>query len=182
MVRSERGRGSTFEVYLPLVTAPAASRAADLRPAPRSMRGTETVLIVDDEESLVRVARRILEGEGYTTLTAVAPAAALALADELQGPLHLLFTDVVMPGMSGPQLAAAITARHPETRVLYGSGYADDAVLREAVRDHAAVLLGKPYGARELLGRVRAILDRPDDSPDPAPDLDGGASGGRPPG
>jgi two-component system, cell cycle sensor histidine kinase and response regulator CckA len=158
-VESRPGHGSTFHVLLPLMDS--ASRPAEsasvVAAAPR---GSETILIVDDEEALVRVARRMLESAGYLTLTATSGEEALRLVEQLGGPLHLLLTDVVMPGMGGPELATRVRARHPETRVLFTSGYADDVALRDAIQEREQLLLPKPYDTHELRRMVREALDR----------------------
>ncbi len=158
-VESTPGHGSTFHVYLPLIDG--AARAVEspsvVAAAPR---GSETILIVDDEEALVRVARRMLESAGYLTLTATSGEEALRLLDRLGGPLHLLLTDVVMPGMGGPELATRVLARHPETRVLFTSGYADDVALRDAIQERAQLLLPKPYDTNGLRRMVREALDQ----------------------
>jgi signal transduction histidine kinase/ActR/RegA family two-component response regulator len=157
-VASEPGRGSTFQVYLPTAGADvSASRAPNgLADSPG---GDETILIVDDEDSLVGVTKRMLDAVGYVTLTATNGPEALRLVQARPAPIHLLVTDVVMPGMSGPELAARLAATHPETRVLFTSGYADDGRLREALEDRSAMLLGKPYSASELRRVVRDVLD-----------------------
>lgn len=158
-VDSTLGRGSTFSVYLPL-----SARAPDReeRPATASVvpRGSETILIVDDEEALVRVAKRMLDSAGYVTLIATSGDEALRLAERVGGPLHLLITDVVMPRMGGRELAARVLALHPETRVIFTSGYADDVALRDAVHGRAETLLAKPYATGDLRRVVRETLDQ----------------------
>ena len=158
-VSSTPGQGTTFRLYLPRVeeaagVTPSADGASDMP------RGTETILVVDDEEALLRVAKRMLDAAGYTTLVASSGPEALRLAEQLDRPLHLLFTDVVMPGMSGPELAARLKVCHPETRVLYTSGYSDNSVLRDAVQDRTAMLIGKPYAPNELHRKIREVLGR----------------------
>jgi two-component system, cell cycle sensor histidine kinase and response regulator CckA len=158
-VESAPGQGSTFHVYLPLMEG--ASRPVESAPVGTAdPRGSETILIVDDEEALVRVARRMLEAAGYLVLTATSGEEALRLVGQLGGPLHLLLTDVVMPGMGGPELASRVLARHPETRVLFTSGYADDVALRDAIHEREQLLLPKPYDTHELRRMVREALDQ----------------------
>jgi two-component system, cell cycle sensor histidine kinase and response regulator CckA len=158
-VESTPGHGSTFHVYLPLMEG--AIRPVDSAPALAAVpRGSETILIVDDEEALVRVAKRMLESAGYLTLTATSGDEALRLAEHLGGPLHLLVTDVVMPGMGGPELATRLLARHPEARVLFTSGYPDDIALRDAIKERTEQLLAKPYATHELRRMVREVLDQ----------------------
>ena len=157
-VTSALGVGSTFHVYLPRAYAvrpsPARGSATALPPG-----GDETILVVDDEPALVRVAVRILAGAGYRTLGATGSEEALRLVETLTTPLHLLLTDVIMPGLSGPQLAQRVTALHPETRVLYASGYANDPLLGLDSVGNAAVLVAKPYSGLTLLTSVREMLD-----------------------
>ena len=158
-VSSTPGQGTTFRLYLPRVeeaagVTPSADGASDMP------RGTETILVVDDEEALLRVAKRMLDAAGYRTLVASSGPEALRLAEQLDRPLHLLFTDVVMPGMSGPELAARLKVCHPETRVLYTSGYSDNSVLRDAVQGRTAMLIGKPYAPNELHRKIREVLGR----------------------
>lgn len=157
-VTSTLGAGATFHVYLPLAGASRGSPARGSA-APSMPGGNETILVVDDEPALVRVATRMLAGVGYDTLGATGGEEALRLVETLTNPLHLLLTDVVMPGLSGPQLAQRVTALHPETRVLYVSGYANDPLLRLDSAADAAALVAKPYSGLTLLTRVREVLD-----------------------
>ena len=111
---------------------------------------------------LCRLAARILRSAGYTVLTAGSAEDALLTLERQDRPVHLLFTDVVLPGMNGRELATRVVAAHPDVKVLYTSGYTDDAVLRLRVRDEATHFLGKPYTAAQLTQRVREALDRRD--------------------
>jgi CheY-like chemotaxis protein len=157
-VYSEPGRGTTFKIYLPEVDAPteAASLAATELPP-----GTETVLLVEDAEAVRAVARQVLERQGYTVLEAPQGNAALAIAAAHAGPIHLLLTDVVMPGLSGRQVADDLKRLRPDTRVLYTSGYTDDAVVRHGVLEAGIAYLQKPFTAASLTRKVRATLDGP---------------------
>src|SRR5216110_717282 len=129
-VYSEPGRGTTFKVYLPRVDAPAEAGAAA---TPGDLpRGTEMVLIVEDAAAVRAVMRHVLERQGYAVLEASNAAAALELAAGHPAPIHLLLTDVIMPGLSGRQLADRLAALRPDTQVLYASGYTDDAGVRHA--------------------------------------------------
>jgi len=156
-VYSELGKGTTFKIYLPRVE----EVAQEDQPARSAMpvHGTETVLIVEDEEAVRRVARRILESAGYTVLTAANPGEALLLLERHQEPVHLMLSDVVMPGMSGRDLAARIADIRPQIRILYMSGYTDDAILQRGVLDHAMHFIPKPYTPAELQRKVREVLD-----------------------
>ncbi|MBI5017518.1 MAG: response regulator [Deltaproteobacteria bacterium] len=155
---SEPGHGTAFKIYLPPVEgAPESLRARDTCTA--APRGTETVLVVEDETPVRALVRAVLSGLGYTVLEAPGPEEALRVADGHSGPLHLLLTDVVMPGMGGPRLAEAVTVRRPAVKVLYMSGYLDDAVVRHGVLDRGTRFLQKPFTTRALGRKVREVLD-----------------------
>ena len=161
-VVSGPGEGSTFRVLLPL----AASDTPDSRPVPRvggltaTLGGSETILLAEDEPMVRDLAIRVLEGLGYRVLVGKDGSEALAVADGLRERIHLLLTDVVMPGLSGPELAQRLVAERPGLAVLYVSGYAPDSeALAEALRSGAA-FLPKPYNPADLAREVRATLDR----------------------
>lgn len=143
-----------FRVYLPSAAAPA---HAGTTPG-RLDDGHETILLVDDEEAVRRVTSRTLSRRGYTVLEASSPHAALACADG-HVTVDLLLTDVVMPEMSGPALALALRAQQPALKVLFMSGYVDDAMATAGVEQIPHALLVKPFSARELAERVRQTLD-----------------------
>ncbi len=159
-VESTPGQGTTFEIFFPRADAPAAAAApsADTRPA----RGSETVLLVEDDAAVRRLAEATLERAGYRVLTAASGADALRLAagrgasDEA---IDLVITDVVMPGMPGPALAQRLEAAHPGIRVLYMSGYADDTMARHGVSEERVSFLAKPFAPDALTRRVREVLD-----------------------
>jgi len=156
-VYSEPGQGTTFKIYLPRVNeAPPASRKA---PAVTSLLGTETILLTEDAPALRAAARQILERYGYTVLEVPSSKEALTLAHSCPGPIHLLLTDVVMPGMSGRELAERFTAQRPEVKVLFMSGYTDDAVVRHGVLRPGTAYLQKPFTPETLGRRVREALD-----------------------
>jgi two-component system, cell cycle sensor histidine kinase and response regulator CckA len=156
-VYSEPGQGTTFKIYLPRVDeAPTARQEARTT---TSLLGTETILLTEDAPALRAAAHQILERYGYTVLDAPSSGAALALAGSCPGPIHLLLTDVVMPGMSGRELAEQFTARRPGVRVLYMSGYTDDAVVRHGVLRPGVAYLQKPFTPDVLARKVREILD-----------------------
>jgi CheY-like chemotaxis protein len=158
-VYSEPGQGTSFKVYLPQVDAAPEARAAALDvPAPR---GTETVLLVEDAAAVRTVTKQALERHGYTVLEAPNGAAALRLAEKHRGPIHLLLTDVVMPAVSGRQLAEQLAAVRPDMKVLYASGYADDAVVRHGIVESKAAYLQKPFTPDTLARKVRVVLDSP---------------------
>ncbi|MBW2455110.1 MAG: response regulator, partial [Deltaproteobacteria bacterium] len=153
-VDSEPGVGTLFEVYYPRATGDVAAEDSEEGVAPA--RGSETILLAEDEDMVRTLAKRILERQGYHVLDASTPEAALQLAADHDGLIHLLLTDVVMPGMSGRELSAAIRDGRPELRVLYMSGYADTDMPEDEVA--AAAFLAKPFTVDELLHKVRDVL------------------------
>jgi two-component system, cell cycle sensor histidine kinase and response regulator CckA len=158
-VASELGQGSTFTVYLPHVDeSPAASSAA---PEPGSLtpRGTETILLAEDDAGVRKIVRETLARAGYTVLDAQDGGEALRLAGMYAGTIALLITDVVMPEVNGRDLATRLVGERPSVRVLYMSGYTDDAALRRAIAEGSSTYLKKPFGPELLLRRVRAALD-----------------------
>ncbi len=160
-VNSEPGQGSSFKVYLP--RAASDLQAPEPPSAARAERrgGAETVLVLEDEPALRELVRTLLEGAGYTVLVADGIAASLALVERHPSPIHLLLTDVVMPGLSGPEAAARLLAVRPEARVLYMSGYAGDPIGRRGMLPAGAALLLKPFTAASLLRMVQEVLDAP---------------------
>jgi CheY-like chemotaxis protein len=156
---SEPGHGATFKVYLPRVDAADLPTAATVVVAPP--RGTETVLLVEDAEALRPLIHEILEAAGYQVIDCADPADAMVRAGSLAGPLDLVLTDVIMPGMSGPDLVKALRASRPDVKALFMSGYTDDAIGRHGVLAPGIHFLQKPFTADRLLGAVRAALDAP---------------------
>jgi CheY-like chemotaxis protein len=155
---SEPGRGTTFRIYLPRIDAvPEAPRAAEHRVPPP--RGTETILVAEDDEAIRNLARRILESGGYTVIARRDGGEALAASDAHAGPVHLLITDVVMQTMGGTDLAASLVARRPGTRVLYMSGYSDETIVYHGGLAPDAPYLEKPFAPDQLLRKVREVLD-----------------------
>jgi nitrogen-specific signal transduction histidine kinase/CheY-like chemotaxis protein len=160
-VYSEPGEGTVFRVYLPRhgSTVPAPGREGSGAVSARLPGGSETVLLVEDEATVRELMRVTLERQGYHVLIADSGEQAIAVAVAHRGPLHLLVTDVVMPGMRGPDLAARMGASHPGLRILFMSGYADDAVLRDAVGQGHHAYLQKPFTREALLLKAREVLD-----------------------
>jgi PAS domain S-box-containing protein len=157
-VYSELGHGSVFKVYLPQVDeAVHQSRSSEL--APRLDPGTETVLIVEDEESVRALTRTLLEEAGYTVIEASNGRDALAVAGRYSGPIHLLMTDVVMPGMNGPTLAENLAVTYPSMKVLCMSGYTGTFANFSGLVDRGMMLLQKPFTRDALLGKVREVLE-----------------------
>ncbi|MBI4877675.1 MAG: PAS domain S-box protein [Acidobacteria bacterium] len=158
-VRSEPGKGTTFRIYLP--RAEAGPAKPDAAPPPMELHGSETILVVEDQADVRRLATRVLEAHGYTTLQAGSGAEALQLVRDHAGPIHLLLTDVVMPGMNGRELAGELTPRRPEMKVLLMSGYSESVVARRGVLDPGFTLLAKPFTSDELASAVRRVLGAP---------------------
>ena len=154
-VRSEVGHGTRFTIYLPQVQEPAGADRPE--PVVTSRFGTETILVVEDNAGLRKLATRFLEGAGYTVIAAAGGDEALRLLESQKA--HLLLSDVVMPGMSGRHLAEQVTRAHPEMKVLYMSGYTTDAVVRYGALQATVAFLGKPFSREALLRKVREVLD-----------------------
>jgi two-component system cell cycle sensor histidine kinase/response regulator CckA len=157
-VYSEPGRGTSFKVYLPRVDEPPEPEVARAA-APEPARGTETVLVVEDAASVRMVTRQVLERYGYAVLEAPNGDTALRLATKHHGPIHLLLTDVVMPGLSGRQLAEQLAQLRPDMKVLYVSGYGDSAVVHHGILEAGVAYLQKPFTPEALARRVRDTLD-----------------------
>jgi CheY-like chemotaxis protein len=158
-VYSEPGAGTTFKVYLPRVDAPAETGAPAAKPD--QLTGTETILLAEDDDAIRDLTRNALTKLGYTVLDAADPKTALAAAARHQGPIHLLLTDVVMPGASGRDLAWQIAQSRPDTKVLFISGYTGEAMIQHGLLDPGLNYLQKPYTPTVLATRVREVLSRP---------------------
>ena len=158
-VYSEPGHGTTFKIYLPHVDQPV-SHVQDQRPADEQLRGNETVLVVEDEQAVRKLIEQALRKYGYDVLEAADGEEALSICRAHRLPIQLMITDVVMPHMSGPELVTQVGKRHPEMRVLYMSGYTDDAVLRHGLLDASMSFLQKPFTPVMLVRRARETLDR----------------------
>jgi PAS domain S-box-containing protein len=156
-VASTPGAGTTFRIYLP---RSAGSMTSGLRPSVLSRHGTETVLLVEDEAAVRNLARTVLQRKGYVVLAAQDGAAALDLVDKHAGVIHVLLTDLVMPGMSGRDVAAAVRARRPSIKVIFMSGYTAD-VPTELGTEGAAAFLSKPFNEHALTSKLREVLDTP---------------------
>jgi PAS domain S-box-containing protein len=159
-VDSEPGRGSTFKVFLPRVDeVPADERMPARLPVERAR--TATVLFVEDDPNLFALLRGILESAGYEVLASPVPTQAIALAAQYQGTIDVLITDVVMPGMSGPDLAEHLQKSRPGIRLLFISGYPKDVLERQTVLPAGIHLLGKPFSPRDLIATIQTLLESP---------------------
>jgi CheY-like chemotaxis protein len=156
-VYSEVGQGTAFKIYLPEFTGPAAELPAIA--APHSPRGAETILIVEDEAAVRRMAARALAGQGYTILEAENGAEALELLARTTGPVDLVLTDVVMPRLNGRELGERLAAERPELPVLFMSGYTDDDIVRRGMLYPDSPFLQKPFMPADLSRKVREVLD-----------------------
>ncbi len=156
-VYSEVGRGSSFKIYLPRIATPSDAPVGPQRGRPA--RGNETVLVVEDEPAVLTLSRRALETQGYVVLAASDATAALRIVERHGGTIHLLVTDVVMPGLSGRELADKLAAQRPGIRVLYMSGYPGDAVVEHGSLPAGSAFLQKPFSPDSLARKVRDVLD-----------------------
>jgi CheY-like chemotaxis protein len=159
-VYSEPGEGSTFKIYLPQVIGSAPVVSQPLRTVAAAIGAEEglTVLIVEDEAAVRRVARRTLADRGFTVLEAANGREALELAAGHEGPIDLVLTDMVMPEMRGGELAARLRQARPEARLLMMSGYTEEAASRQAILEAGSAFLEKPFTASRLLEKVRQVL------------------------
>ncbi|MFB3915668.1 MAG: PAS domain S-box protein [Terriglobales bacterium] len=159
-VYSEPGRGASFKVYLPRV-----DEAPDIpsfrSPDDSPYRGTETILLLEDEDGVRALVRQMLQQHGYKVLEASNAGEALILCERHRGPLHLLVTDVVLTQISGPEIAKRLLALRPDMRVLYMSGYTEDAIVQHGVLRPGIEFVQKPFTAQLLASKVRAVLDQP---------------------
>jgi CheY-like chemotaxis protein len=157
-VYSEPHRGSTFKVYLPRLAEPVWDASESAAPAAASTGGTETVLVVEDEEAVRQLAARTLFVRGYTPLVAHTGEEALRLSEQHPGPIHLLLTDVVLPRMSGSRLAETLLATRPELRVLYMSGFTETAIVHHGVLQPGTDFIQKPFTPHALAVKLRDVL------------------------
>jgi PAS domain S-box-containing protein len=158
-VYSEPGRGSTFKIYLPRVDKKGAAVAEDQPESDATPLGTEAILLVEDDDALRALVAEVLGRHGYVVLEAEGPEAGLLAAQSHAGTIHMMITDVIMPQMSGRDLAARLHALRPETKILYMSGYTDQAIGHHGVIAPGTHFLQKPFASKILLRKVRAVLD-----------------------
>ncbi|MGD0675102.1 MAG: PAS domain S-box protein [Polyangiaceae bacterium] len=159
-VYSEPGKGSTFKVYFPRVEAETSAVPSIVQRA--SLRGSETVLLVEDQEQVRAVAHGILKRMGYDVIVAAGAHEALLRSEKLRRPIHLLLTDVVMPEMSGAELAKRIAPGRPDMKVLFMSGYTDDSIVRHGVLESEMAFLQKPFTPESMARKVRETLNAPE--------------------
>ncbi len=157
-VYSEVGVGTTFKVYLPRLDDPALAPRDRTEPSPLA-HGAETVLLVDDEAALRELVRKVLESNGYSVLAARDGEEAVRVSKAHAGAIHILVTDVIMPGVNGPRLAEIMAADRPEMKVLYVSGYSEESIVRRDLLGAGRSFLSKPFGLALLLRQVRELLD-----------------------
>ncbi len=158
-VYSEPGQGTTFKIYLPRVPEEVESVPVERQAGGEALRGSETILLVDDDEAVRRLSRDFLEREGYRVIEARNGQEALWGSEHHAGVIHLMMTDVVMPGMSGQELAEKLGSSRPELKVLYMSGYTDAAIVHHGVLDEGKAFLQKPFALQVLAEKLRAVLD-----------------------
>ena len=158
-VSSEVGKGTTFCVYLPRVEKSASQQDLAVRGV-RASGGNETILVVEDEEGLRRLAARALRSAGYHVLTAANGGEALLMVERFDGPVDLMLTDIVMPGMNGRELSDRLRKVRPEMKVLFTSGYIEDAILHHGMIENLIDFISKPFGIADLKRKVREVLDR----------------------
>ncbi len=156
-VYSEVGKGTSFKIFLPQVTE--AEKSERVAPTGRSTSGTETILLVEDNAGLRNLVTRFLEPAGYAVLEAASGDEAMLVLKQHEGPVHLLLSDVVMPGMSGRYLAEQLAQTRPGMKVLFMSGYTSDTIVRHGVLEAQMPFLNKPFTASVLLRKVRGVLD-----------------------
>jgi two-component system cell cycle sensor histidine kinase/response regulator CckA len=157
-VYSEEGHGSTFKIYLPRADEPVRTTLPPKGEIDMPT-GNETVLLVEDDTGVRDLARQVLQRQGYTLLEAKNGEEALELSAQYSGPIHLLLTDVIMPGMNGKTLADQLAQSHPDLKTLFMSGYTDNTIAHHGVLDPGATFLQKPFSSLTLTHQVRAVLD-----------------------
>ncbi len=161
MVSSELGRGTTFKIYLPVFAAEKSPLAEkSVAKTATSREGSETILLVEDDELVRRLTQSILEGMGYRVFGVETGAEALAVMASHEDPVDLLFTDVVLPEMNGKELFAQASAEHPGLKVLFMSGHATDVIVKSGVLDEATAFIQKPFSIQGMTAKVREVLER----------------------
>ena len=157
-VYSEPGTGTTFSLYLPATSLPA-EHSADRDVEPTQLGGSETILLCEDDFAVRKVATTMLSRAGYTVLAAPSGSEALRIAEGHSGTIDLLLTDVIMPGMNGKQLSDTLGQQRPDLKTVFFSGYSADVISHHGVVDEQVELVNKPFEHRDLLQRLRRVLD-----------------------
>jgi DNA-binding response OmpR family regulator len=157
-VYSELARGTTFKIYMPDAADVTETYEPVEQPA-APLGGSETILLTEDDPAVRALAHQVLLRKGYNVIEAPAPSQAILVAERFTGRIHLLLTDVVMPEMGGPELARRLISRRPEMKVLFMSGYTEDAIVHHGVLNSGVEFLQKPFSPDMLARRVRAVLD-----------------------
>jgi CheY-like chemotaxis protein len=158
-VSSEPSVGSIFTIYLPRVENQAAINERDGGASNRHMGGTETILLVEDDEAVRKMARQVLERHHYLVITANSGEQSVETVIRYDHPIHLLLTDVVMPGMNGKELYEHLATLRPDLKVLYMSGYSDDVIAHRGILDEGVAFIPKPFSINALAMKVRQVLD-----------------------
>jgi CheY-like chemotaxis protein len=159
-IDSEVGRGTTFKIYLPRVDEEAGAMEVSPRPS-ALLPGRETVLVVEDDNQVRSVAAMVLEISGYDVLTAANGGEALLLSEQFKSKIDLLLTDMIMPGMGGQELSKRLLRLRPGTRVVYMSGYSENANIHHGVIEEGSDFIEKPFSPEVLTRRIREVLDTP---------------------
>jgi DNA-binding NtrC family response regulator len=157
-VSSERGKGTSFKIYLPQVQEIADSKTAK-KEQPGLKEGFETILLVEDDAAVRELVRSMLTARGYSVLTPEDPSEVETLCAGHTGRIHLLLTDLILPGASGREIAKRVCSLRPDVRVLFMSGYTDDAVVHQHGFDPSFAFLPKPFSSTTLATKVREVLD-----------------------
>jgi CheY-like chemotaxis protein len=157
VVYSELGRGTTFKLYFPKIEEEESNSRA--RPTVAVAKGTETVLLAEDDHDLCEITTELLQNDGYRVLAAEDGPAALARVAEFHEPIHLLLTDMVLPGLNGIELANLIQKTHPNLKVLFMSGYTGTLVAHQGVLNASAAFIEKPFTRQALLRQLREVLE-----------------------
>jgi CheY-like chemotaxis protein len=158
-VYSEQGKGSTFKIYLPRVNKPLEEVRKEVLKG-GVPRGNETILIVEDEEEVLKLAAKILERQGYKILQTSNGSEALVACEKHKSPIHLVLADVVMPGMGGSELVKLLEPLYPEIKILYMSGYTDNAIVCHGLLQKGVNYIQKPFTMEALVRKVRVVLDK----------------------
>ena len=158
-VMSKPSLGTTFSIYLPRYREQAVQVPREISTESVSGRGNETILLVEDEQMILDLATLLLQSHGYTVLATSTPSAALDVADQHAGKIHMLVTDVIMPGMNGRELADRINALYPDIKLLFMSGYTADIIAAQCVIDEGSNFIEKPFASKDLIAKVANILN-----------------------